>query len=105
NETELSFAGEQRYGVFNLAGGEYPLDFHLPVVIPANNSREIAGFSKDQWTDSTGSMAFAVLRSEGLMVARNRLVRPFFKELDWPRATPAEVQVTRSGNAVTFKAD
>jgi hypothetical protein len=91
--------------VFDLAGGEYPLDFHLPVVIPANSSREIAGFSRDQWEDPSSSMVFATLRKEGLLAARNRLVSPLFKDLTWPRATPADVRVTRSGNAVTFKAE
>jgi beta-mannosidase len=105
NETELSFAGELRYGVFNLAGGEYPLDFHLPVVIPANSAREIAGFSRDQWEEPAASMAFATLRREGLLVARNRLVLPVFKDLRWPAATPGDVGVTRSGNAVTFKSE
>jgi beta-mannosidase len=105
NETELSFSGELRYGVFNLAGGEYPLDFHLPVVIPANSAREIAGFSGEQWTDRTSSAAFAVLRKEGLVVARNRLIAPLFKELRWSRATPDDVQVARTGNAVTFKSE
>jgi hypothetical protein len=102
NETELSFAGELRYGVFDLAGGEYPLDFHLPVVIPANSAREIAGFSRDQWTDPTTSIAFATLHREGRLVARNRLILPFFKDLHWPPATPADITITRHANTVTF---
>jgi beta-mannosidase len=105
NETELSFAGELRYGVFNLAGGAYPLDFHLPVVIPANSAREIAGFSRDQWIDPTTSMAFATLHREGHLVARNRLILPFFKDLRWPPATPADVKITRTANTITFQSD
>jgi len=104
NETELSVSGELRYGVFDLAGN-YPLDFHLPVIIPANSSREIAGFSRDQWEDADRSMAFAVLRQDGRMVARNRLCGPFFKDLRWPAATPADVRVARNGEIVTFEAD
>jgi hypothetical protein len=50
-------------------------------------------------------MAFATLRREGLLVARNRLVLPVFKDLRWPAATPGDVGVTRSGNAVTFKSE
>jgi beta-mannosidase len=105
NETELSFAGELRYGVFNLTGDEYPLDFHLPIVIPANTSREIAGFSRDQWTDPTTSIAFATLHHEGRLIARNRLILPFFKDLHWPPATPADVKITRTANTVTFTSD
>jgi beta-mannosidase len=104
NETELSVSGELRYGVFDLAG-DYPLDFHLPVTIPANSSREIAGFSRDQWERPDRSMAFAVLRQDGRMVARNRLVGPFFKDLRWPAITTADVRVTRQGESVTFAAD
>jgi beta-mannosidase len=104
NETELSVSGELRYGVFNLSG-DYPLDFHLPVTIPANSSREIAGFSRDQWEDPDQSMAFAVLMRDGRMLARNRLVGPFFKDLRWPATKIEDVRVTRSGGAVTFKAD
>jgi beta-mannosidase len=104
NETELSVSGELRYGVFTLAG-EYPLDFDLPVTIPAGGAREIAGFSRDLWEKTDASMAFAVLRQDGRTVARNRLMLPFFKDMRWPSASPADVRITRSGGAVTFKAD
>jgi beta-mannosidase len=104
NETELSVSGELRYGVFDLAG-DYPLDFHLPVTIPANSSREIAGFSRDQWERPDRSMAFAVLRQDGRVTARNRLVAPFFKDLRWPAMTTADVRVTRQGEIATFEAD
>jgi beta-mannosidase len=101
NETELSVAGELRYGVFTL-DGEYPLDFHLPVTIPANGAREVAGFSRDQWDDVAGSVAFAALSVEGRVVARSRLFVPLFKEMRWPAVTPADVRVTRVGDEVTF---
>ena len=104
NETELSVTGELRYGVFTLAG-EYALDFHLPVTIPANTAREIAGFSRDQWENTDASAAFAALTQDGRLVARNRLILPFFKDVKWPAATPADVAITRTGGAVTFKAD
>jgi beta-mannosidase len=104
NETELSITGELRYGVFNLAG-EYPLDFDLPVTIPANSAREIAGFSRDQWENTDASMAFALLRQDGQTLARNRLALPFFKDLRWPAVSPADIQITRDGHEVTFKSD
>jgi beta-mannosidase len=100
NETELSVSGELRYGVFNLAG-DYPLDFHLPVIIPANSSREIAGFSRDQWEDADRSMAFAVLRQDGRMVAQNRLCGPFFRDLRWPAA---DVNCTVANGVARFQA-
>jgi hypothetical protein len=106
NETELSISGELRFGVFNLAGGQYPLDFHLPVTIPANSAREIAGFSRDQWADPAASAAFATLTAEGRLLARNRLLLPFFKDLRWPAATPADVRIDRTPTGgVTFSAD
>ena len=105
NETELSVTGELRYGVFDLAGGAYPLDFQLPVTIPANSAREIAGFSRDQWEREDASMAFAVLTRDGRVLARNRLVVPLFKDLKWSAAGPDDLRVTRDGNAVTFSSD
>jgi hypothetical protein len=33
------------------------------------------------------------------------LIAPLFKELRWSRATPDDVQVARTGNAVTFKSE
>jgi beta-mannosidase len=104
NETELSFAGELRYGVFTLAG-EYVLDFHLPVVIPANSSREIAGFDRELWEDVEASAAFAILGQEGSVVARNRLALPYFKEMRWAEASPADVRVRREGEWAIFEAD
>jgi beta-mannosidase len=104
NETELSVSGELRYGVFNLTG-EYPLDFDLPVTLPANSAREIAGFSRDQWEKTDASMAFALLRQDGQTIARNRLALPFFKDLHWPAVSTDDVRVTRDGRAVTFKSD
>jgi len=79
--------------------------FHLPVTIPANCSREIAGFSRDQWEDANGSMAFAVLTQDGRMTARNRLIAPFFKDLRWPATTPRDIRITRRDETVTFAAE
>jgi beta-mannosidase len=101
NETELSVTGELRYGVFNLAG-DYPLDYQLPVTIPANTSREIAGFSRDQWERTDRSMAFAALTQEGRVIARNRLCEPFFRDLHWP---VANVRCTVKGGVARFESE
>lgn len=101
NETRQPWCGTLRYGVFNLAGG-YPLDRCASVQLAPNASTRIASFRKREWKDPSSSAAFAMLMQGEKLVARNRLVLPFFKDLKWPVAK-LTVKVTR-GQAV-FSSD
>jgi beta-mannosidase len=101
NETDGSISGVLRYGVFSL-GGLYPHDYELPVTLHANRSSELAAFPRSDWTAPDATAAFAVLTREHQIVARNRLILPFFREMKWPAVTPADIKVTRSGGQATF---
>jgi beta-mannosidase len=96
NETREPVAATLRYGVFRLAG-RYPLDRRQEVVLAPNASTRLAAFPRRLWTKPNASAAFAVLTSGKEIIARDRLILPFFKEMRWPRAN---VRVAcRDGNA------
>ena len=87
NETQQAVTGQLRYGVFALAGG-WPLDERAQVSLPANSSTALASFPRSRWSDPRSSLACAMLEQGGRLLARNRLVLPFFKELAWTAASP-----------------
>ncbi|MBU4201301.1 MAG: hypothetical protein KKE37_08140 [Verrucomicrobia bacterium] len=82
NERLQAWNGTLRYGLFNLAGGR-PLDRTLQVTLPPNASTRIVSFKRREWKDPAASAAFAMLVQSDAVVARNRLFRPFFKDLKW----------------------
>jgi beta-mannosidase len=98
NETRAPVAATLRHGVFTLAGG-YPVDRRREVVLAPNASTRLAAFPRRLWTQPHASAAFAVLTSAAAVIARDRLILPFFKDLRWPRAT---VRVTCRNGKATF---
>jgi len=83
NELREPWNGTLRYGLFNLAGG-HPIDETTPVILPPNASTRIASFKKREWKNPSASAAFAMLVERDVVVARNRLFLPFFKDVKWP---------------------
>jgi beta-mannosidase len=104
NETEGSISGVLRYGVFSL-GGLYPHDYELPVTLHANRSNELAAFPRSDWKAPEATSAFAVLLQERRVIARNRLILPSFREMDWPAVSPQDIKVTRTQGTATFVCD
>ena len=89
-----------RYGLLALAG-RYPLDETQPVTLRANASTLLAEFAARQW-DKLGTrthVAFAILNSAGREIARDALLLPLFRELQWP---PARVNVKLAAGKATF---
>ena len=78
------------------------MDRTLAVNLAANASTRIASFKKREWRDPAGSAAFAILLQGDVVVARNRLFLPFFKDLKW--AAP-RLRVAREKGKATFKSD
>jgi beta-mannosidase len=101
NETRESISRELRYGVFNLAGG-YPIDKKQSVELKPNASTRLASFPASQWTNQEASAAFAMLSSNGKVIARNRMFIPLFKELKW---SSANVRVKLHGGNAIFESD
>jgi len=101
NDTREVFAGELRYGLFEIAGA-FPLDRSTHVELPPNASTRIAWFDKSSWSAPKTSAAFAILSMDGNVMARNRLFLPFFKDLEW---TKADVRMQRENGRVIFECD
>ncbi len=98
NETREAVRGRLRHGLFGTRGG-YPLDRSLEVELGPNASAPLARFPLAEMGDGRGRVAFAVLEDgAGRVMARGRLVLPFFRELDWAKPE-VEVRVER-GEAV-----
>lgn len=98
NETPTTVNAELRYGIFNLAGGDLPMDRSVKVALPPNRSTELASFALKEWIDPHRSAAFAQLSDDGKLLARNRLFLPLFRELKWASAEP-RISV-REGQAI-----
>ena len=105
NETSETVRGELRYGVFHLAG-DYPLEHAQSVELPPRNSTPLASFPMSDWrrhdADGTTSAAFATLERGGELLARNRLLLPFWKEMQWPEAA---VQVRVENGRAVFRSE
>lgn len=103
NDTPFDWEGEVQYGVFTLHG-DYVLDKTAKVKIADNTSTCIASFPVDEW-ERTGfdrAIAFAMLKKNGKVIARNRLFLLRFYEMDWPKA---EVEIERDGDEIVFRSD
>ena len=101
NETDAAVNGDLRYGLFNLAGG-YPIDRATGVSLPPNASVPLASLKMSDWKHPNESVAFGMLSDGESLLARNRLVRPFFKDLSWPE--PGVTVRVEDGKAV-FSSD
>ncbi|MFH0953782.1 MAG: sugar-binding domain-containing protein [Verrucomicrobiota bacterium] len=84
NETGHAVRATLRYGLFNLGGG-LPRDHVVTVNLPPNASTPIGRFAVSEWKNPRSSMAFAMLTRDGELLARNRLFRPFFREMKWAK--------------------
>jgi beta-mannosidase len=91
-----AMSGALRYGLLALAG-KYPLDKTLPVRLPANASALIAEFDAGRWSPRT-HLPFAILSVAGREVARDALILPLFKDMEW-LATSVNVR-WRGGKAI-----
>jgi beta-mannosidase len=98
-----AWRGELRWGLLKLAGG-YPRDLTATVELPANSSTLLGAFDLAEWQrlGETTHCAFALLTKDGREVARDKLLLPFFKEVQWP---PATVKVLRKGDQVVLSSD
>ncbi len=98
NEHSQTWSGTVRYGLFNLAGG-LPMDQSLPVDLPPNASTRIASFRKREWKHPASAAAFAMFMKGDAVVARNRLLLPFFKDLRW---SPPQLKVRMHAGKAIF---
>ncbi|HVF74481.1 MAG TPA: hypothetical protein VM938_05485 [Acidimicrobiales bacterium] len=101
NDTTDPVEGTLRYGVFGLKGG-YPVDLGDEVTLEPNSATVLGRFPRSEWTDPTGSLAFAVLERDGELVARNRLVLPVFHELAW---ASSDLTVTCADGQAVFESE
>jgi beta-mannosidase len=100
NDTPTSWTGLLQYGLFTLEGGR-PFTQEAEVEVPPNQSRELVAFSADSWDQlgETRAVAYAMLLEGPQLIARNRLILPRFKELEW---SGAQVEVSREGEYAVF---
>lgn len=97
NDTQAPRTLDLRYGVFAFTG-HYHVDRSAAVTLAPNASTPIARFACHEWTDHLTSTAFAILTDQGMLIARNRLLMPLFKELVLP---VPEIQIRlESGKAI-----
>jgi beta-mannosidase len=88
------------FGLFSLDGA-YPIRQRQRVTLPANASTVLAVFEAGSW-DAAGvdrHAAFAVLSRDGAEIARDRLLLPVFKDMQWPAA---RVAITRERDSAVF---
>jgi beta-mannosidase len=101
NDTPGDVEAELQYGVFNLAGG-MPIDHRSSATLAANASTRLASFPSEQWREPTRSAAFALLRQDERVIARNRLFAAELKDMEWPRA---EVTVEARDGVALLRSD
>ena len=53
-----------------------------------------------RWPNPKDSIAFAMLTRNGVLLARNRLIRPLFKEMNWAKP---EIRVRRDQGYAIFE--
>jgi len=99
NDGDQPCAAQLRFGVFALSG-TYPFDQTIEVQLPPNASTRLASFPKTHWPRPAGSAAFAVLTRAGALLARNRLLLPKFKDLQWLKP---EVTVRLAAGRAVFE--
>ncbi len=88
NDTLKPVQADLRYGVFK-SNGPLTLDRAIKVELAANAATPLANFPAKDLGDGFDLVAFAMLSSGGQLIARSKLVQPFYKELKWakPRVT------------------
>ena len=103
NDTPSSWRGIVQYGLFTLAGGR-PFTQELAVEVAPNQARELVAFSAELWDryGETRTVAYAMLMDRQSLVARNRLILPKFRDLEWSSAV---VEVSREGEYAVFSSD
>lgn len=97
------FCGELRYGLIELQGA-YPVDHQLSVVLPANQSTLVAEFPASEW-DQRGPInhvAFALLTKNQKEIAKDVLILPLYREMEWPTA---KVKVVFHQGVARFTSD
>lgn len=94
---------ELHYGLLALAGA-YPLNQTALVKLPENASTLLAEFDAAQWDrlGTTSHIAFARLLDHGVEIARDTLILPLFKEMDWAEA---RIRVTQRDGKAIFESD
>jgi beta-mannosidase len=99
NDTPADVHGTLRYSITNFAGGD-AIAKHLSVNLLANSATPLAALPKSAWKDPTKQCAIATLHdTAGQLLARNKLLLPFFKEIDWP---DAKINVSMRDGRATF---
>lgn len=101
NDTSHSVEGALTYGQFTLTG-DYPMRHEISVTLPPNASTRLAVFPLQEWRDHETTAAFALLTNASGILARHRLLLPFYKEMPWP---DANISVTVQENRATFVSD
>ncbi len=94
---------ELHFGLVSLFG-DFPHSVTQPVEIPSNAATMVAEFSTARW-DELGvksHVAFARLMVGGKEVARDTLILPLFREMDWPEA---RIEVHHKNEIATFTCD
>jgi len=82
NDRARTVKGTLRYGIFKFDGA-FPVDLKQEVVLPPQQSTRIASFPRSSWRRIRESAAFALLETNGGLLARHRLILPRFRELRW----------------------
>lgn len=101
NDTNETIEGHLRYGLLEL-GGAYPLDRETGAVLQPNASTLLAEFALTEWSDQQ-AIAFGLLTdSDGRLISRGRLIRPLFKDIDWPES---KLDVRVEGGVAIFESD
>jgi beta-mannosidase len=90
-----------RFGLFTISGS-YPSDQQCAVTLAANASTELASIPLSAWNEQKSQIAFAELRAQDRLLARNRMMTPRFAEMNWSPASPV-VQV--AGGEAVFTSD
>ena len=96
--------GHLRFGICALAG-DYPLSEQIEVTVPSNASVCLAEFEYEEWEKlgTRDHLAFALLLDEEGVVAQDRLILPWFKEMPWP-PNPS-IQIEWNGRTATFTSE
>lgn len=100
NDTDERITANLRHGKMTTDGG-YPLDETDEVTLEPNASTRIASMSKPSYEESKRELGFATLtdKSDGSLIARNRLLFPKLKELD---LKSSEIEATLENGRLTF---
>lgn len=99
NDTLASVAGTLDFGFFSL-DGQSSSRREESVALPPNSSTPLAMLPVARWPNPKDSIAFAMLTQNGVLLARNRLIRPLFKEMNWAKP---EISVRRDHGYAIFE--